>query len=268
MHRSPKRDNDLPRTVRIRDVRNETRTIRTFILEADLPEAKPGQFIMLWLPGLDEKPMSIAYPTPLTVTVARVGAFTTELHQRSAGDLVGWRGPYGHGFSLQEDKPALLVSGGCGVGPLHFLASQAVERGIPTTVAIGARTALDLPYTDQFQAMGVEVIIATDDGSAGYKGFITDAILTTLEGPDPAIYACGPEMMLVALHRLCLERNLPGQFSVERYMKCGFGICGQCAMDDLLVCMDGPVFTVEQLEGVRDFGSVRHSATGRRLPIR
>ncbi len=269
MPRAFPRENDLPRTTRIRDVRDETRTIRTFVLEAELPEATPGQFIMLWLPGLDEKPMSIAYPAPLTVTVARVGAFTTALHQRGVGDSAGWRGPYGHGFSLREDRPALLVSGGCGVGPLYFLASQAIERGIPTTVAIGARTALDLPYVDQFQALGAETVTATDDGSAGRKGFITDVILATVqEEPAPAIYACGPEMMLVALHRLCLERELPGQFSVERYMKCGFGVCGQCAMDDLLVCQDGPVFDVEQLEGVQDFGSVRHSATGRRLPIR
>jgi dihydroorotate dehydrogenase electron transfer subunit len=74
--------------------------------------------------------------------------------------------------------------------------------------------------------------------------------------------------MLVALHRLCLEHDVPGQFSMERYMKCGFGICGQCAIDDLLVCQDGPVLTVEQLDGMRDFGSVHRSATGRALPIR
>jgi dihydroorotate dehydrogenase electron transfer subunit len=74
--------------------------------------------------------------------------------------------------------------------------------------------------------------------------------------------------MLVALHRLCIEHGIPGQFSLERYMKCGFGICGQCAMDDLLVCQDGPVFTVKQLSELRDFGRIRRSATGRALPIR
>jgi len=74
--------------------------------------------------------------------------------------------------------------------------------------------------------------------------------------------------MLVTLHRLCRERSIPGQLSVERYMKCGFGICGQCALDGLLVCQDGPVFDVEQLDGLRDFGHVHRTATGRRLPIR
>lgn len=74
--------------------------------------------------------------------------------------------------------------------------------------------------------------------------------------------------MLVALHRLCREQTISAQLSVERYMKCGFGICGQCALDGLLVCQDGPVFDAEQLDGLRDFGHVRRSATGRRLPIR
>ena len=266
----------LPQTVRIREIRDETRTIRTFVLDAEVPGAESGQFVMLWLPGVDEKPMSVACPTPLTLTVARVGPFTTALYERKVGDQVGWRGPYGCSFSLHEDQPALLVSGGCGVGPLYFLATQAVERDIPTTVALGARTALDLPYVEQFRALDVDLILATDDGSLGYKGYVTDAIppFSILHSPfsilnSPfSIYACGPEPMLVAVHRLCRERAIPGQLSLERYMKCGFGICGQCAIDGYLVCQDGPVFDVEQLDGLRDFGRVHRSATGRRLPIR
>ena len=268
MSRENKR-NTLPQTVRIREIRDEARTIRTLVLDAEVPEATPGQFIMLWLPGVDEKPMSIAHPAPLTVTVARVGPFSTALHQRNVGDQVGWRGPYGRGFSLCQDGPALLVSGGCGVGPLYFLVSRAVERGIPATVAIGARTSLDLPYVEQFRALGTDLLIATDDGSLGYKGYVTDAIQPAIEHlQSPTIYACGPEAMLVAVHRLCRERDIPGQVSVERYIKCGFGICGQCALDGLLVCQDGPVFDVEQLDGLRDFGHVHRSATGRKLPIR
>jgi len=259
----------LPQTVTIREVREETRAIRTFVLDAELPQAEPGQFVMLWLPGVDEKPMSIARPAPLTLTVARVGPFTTELHRRKVGDRVGWRGPYGRGFSLREDRPALLVAGGCGVGPLYFLATQAVERSVPTTVALGARTADDLLYVEQFRTLGVDVILATDDGTAGYHGYVTDAILQFVtRNPQSAVYACGPEAMLVALHRSCRERDIPGQLSLERYMKCGFGICGQCALDGLLVCQDGPVFDVEQLDDLRDFGHARRSATGRRLPTR
>jgi dihydroorotate dehydrogenase electron transfer subunit len=269
---SPPQENrlgTLPQTVRINEIRDETRTIRTFVLDAEVPEAEPGQFVMLWLPGVDEKPMSIACPTPLTVTVARVGPFSTTLHQRKVGDRVGWRGPYGRGFSLHERRSAMLVSGGCGVGPNYFLATQAIERGIPTTVALGARTFLDLPYGEQFRALEVDLILATDDGSLGYRGYVTDAISGFgIRDSGFGIYACGPEPMLVAIHRLCRERGIPGQLSVERYMKCGFGLCGQCALDGLLVCQDGPVFDAEQLDGLRDFGHVHRSATGRRLPIR
>jgi dihydroorotate dehydrogenase electron transfer subunit len=256
----------LPQTVRIREIRDDTRTIRTFVLDADVPQAEPGQFIMLWLPGVDEKPMSIADPSPLTLTVARVGPFSTALHQRKVGDRVGWRGPYGQGFSLHEDRPALLVGGGCGVGPLYFLATRAIERGVPTTAALGARTADELLYIEQFRALGVEPDLATDDGTAGHHGFVTE--LVDRPASQPAIYACGPEPMLVTLHRLCRERGLPGQLSLERYMKCGFGICGQCALDGYLVCQDGPVFDVEQLDDLHDFGHAHRSAAGRRLPIR
>jgi len=259
----------LPQTVPIREIREETRTTRTFVLDAESPQAEPGQFVMLWLPGVDEKPMSIADPAPLTITVARVGPFSTELHRRKVGDRVGWRGPYGRGFSLDESRPALLVSGGAGVGPIYFLARRAVERGVSVTVALGARSANDLLYVERFRALGLDLIIATDDGTAGHHGYVTDAISPfTICHAQFAIYACGPEPMLVALHRLCRERDIPGQLSLERYIKCGFGICGQCALNGFLVCQDGPVFDVEQLDGLRDFGQARRSATGRRLPLR
>lgn len=266
----------LPQPTEIREITNETRSIRRFVLDARVPDAEPGQFIMLWIPGVDEKPMSIACPDPLTVTVNSVGPFTSALHQRKVGSMVGWRGPYGRGFHLDTDRPALLISGGCGVGPMYFLALRAMRDHVPLTVLMGARTVLDLPYVERFGSLGIEPRIATDDGSQGYRGFVSQLAQEWLderagrepEAPEPAIYACGPEGMLVAVHRLCRQRGLHGQISVERYMKCGFGICGQCAMDGLLVCKDGPVFDVEQLDGLRDFGQAHHSATGRRLPNR
>jgi dihydroorotate dehydrogenase electron transfer subunit len=259
----------LPQVVEVREIWDEARTIRSFVLDAEVEDAEPGQFVMIWLPGVDEKPIAIARPSPLTVTVARVGPFSTAMHRRRVGDQVGWRGPYGRGFALHRDSSALLVAGGYGVAPLYFLATRAVENGVPAMVAIGARTALDLCYVERFEELGVELLVATDDGSAGQRGIVTDVISEL--GTDQsrlAVYACGPELMLVALHRQCVAHGIPGQFSLERYMKCGFGICGQCALDDLLVCQDGPVFTAEQLSGLQDFGRVHRSATGRALPIR
>jgi dihydroorotate dehydrogenase electron transfer subunit len=255
----------LPRSVRISDIAEETRAVKTFVLD-DTIDAQPGQFVMLWLPGVDEKPISIAAPDPLTLTVAKVGPFSIALHERKAGDLLSWRGPFGRPFRLDPARPALLVGGGYGAAPLYFLATQAAAHGIATTVALGARRADDLIFVERFQRLGVQLLLATEDGSAGVKGFVTEAITHQL-ADRPTLYACGPEGMLVALHALCHEHGLPGQLSVERYMKCGFGVCGQCTLDDILVCTDGPVLDVEQLDGKLDFGRFHRNVTGRRLPM-
>ena len=257
----------LPRTVRIEEIIQEARVVKTFVLD-DKVDAQPGQFVMLWLPGVDEKPVSIAAPAPLTLTVAKVGPFSDALHQCKVGDWLGWRGPFGRPFRLDAERPALLVGGGYGAAPLYFLATQAAARGTlgATTVALGARRADDLILVERFRRLGVKLLLATEDGSAGLRGYVTDAITDPL-AEQPAVYACGPEGMLVALHALCRERELPGQLSVERYMKCGFGVCGQCALDDLLVCADGPVFDAEQLDGKQDFGRFHRNVTGRRLPV-
>jgi len=266
----------LPQTVRILEIIDETRAVKTFILDASLSDAEPGQFVMLWLPDVDEKPISIAAPSPLTLTVARVGSFSTALHQCRVGDYLGWRGPFGHPFEPCPDKPAILVGGGYGAAPLHFLATRTQNSASPPRpliVALGARRQEHLTFVDRFRALGITPIIATDDGSVGYKGYVTDAVLHYLDqhpslgSPPAVIYGCGPEGMLVALYRLARERGLEAQLSVERYMKCGFGVCGQCALDGLLVCLDGPVFTLDQLDGIRDFGRYHRSATGRRLPV-
>jgi dihydroorotate dehydrogenase electron transfer subunit len=266
----------LPQTVKVLDIIDETRTVKTFVLDVSLPEAEPGQFVMLWLPDVDEKPISIAAPGPLTLTVARVGPFSIALHDCRVGDYVGWRGPFGRPFQILPHRLAILVGGGYGAAPLYFLASRALSDGLPIqhiVVALGARRQDDLTFVGRFRALGIEPLIATDDGSVGYKGYITDAVLDYVDGfpssalQPPALYGCGPEGMLVALCRIARERGLEAQLGVERYMKCGFGICGQCAMNGLLVCLDGPVLTLDQLDGVQDFGRHHRSATGRRMPV-
>lgn len=264
----------LPQTVKIVELIEETRAIKTFVLDAALPDAQPGQFVMLWLPNVDEKPISIAAPDPLTLTVARVGPFSIALHDCRVGDYVGWRGPFGRPFQLRPGRPAVLVGGGYGGAPLYHLATCALRDGMPAehiAVALGARRQDHLIFVDRFRALGLEPLIATDDGSVGYKGYVTDAVVKYLDAhqPDqtPVIYGCGPEGMLVALYRIARERGFEAQLSVERYMKCGFGLCGQCAMDGLLVCLDGPVLTLDQLDGVQDFGRFHRSTTGRRMPM-
>lgn len=259
---------ELPRMTRIVEIVRETPLVKTFILD-DTIDAQAGQFIMLWLPGVDEKPMSIAGMRPLTISVARVGPMTMALHGLRVGDTVGWRGPFGRPFRLESGRHALLVAGGYGSAPLYPLAQQALAAGLEVTVAIGARIAEELLYADKFERLGVRLLLSTDDGSRGVHGVVTDAILrsSVAEMRSLTVYACGPEPMLVALYRLCRARGWNGQLSVERYMKCGFGICGQCALDDLLVCVDGPVLTLEQLDGKQDFGRWHRGPTGRKFEI-
>ena len=288
---------DLPRSTRIVEIRRETPLVKTFVFDTDI-DAQPGQFIMLWIPGVDEKPMSIADTHPLTLSVARVGPATIALHEMNVGDYVGWRGPFGRPYRLEVDRPALLVAGGYGSAPLYMLATQALAHGMEVTVAIGARVADELLYAGRFEQLGIRLLLSTNDGSRGVKGFVTAAIQQAFLADEPSdqqepatirpvpedsiplaepalhspipnftVYACGPEPMLVAVYNLCHAHGWHGQLSVERYMKCGFGICGQCALDDLLVCIDGPVLTLDQLESKRDFGHFHRGPTGRRLEI-
>ena len=272
---------ELPRMSRIVEIRRETPLVKTFILDCDI-DAEPGQFILLWLPGVDEKPMSIAGMSPLTISVARVGPMTMALHELQAGDSVGWRGPFGKPFRLERDRRALLVAGGYGSAPLYALVRQALAHNMDVTAAIGARVADELLYADKFDELGVPLLLSTNDGSRGVRGFVTDAIRqhfiapianSPIQNPKSKIqnpmtvYACGPERMLVALHALCRQQGWNGQLSVERYMKCGFGVCGQCALDDILVCVDGPVLTLDQLDGKKDFGRWHRGPTGRRMEI-
>ena len=109
-------------------------------------------------------------------------------------------------------------------------------------MVIGARTAADVIFAERFEALGVRVAITTDDGSMGQRGVATGAAERLLdEAGYGAIYACGPEPMLEAVERLARRRWLPAQLSYERYMRCGFGVCGSCAREGWLVCSDGPV---------------------------
>jgi dihydroorotate dehydrogenase electron transfer subunit len=224
-------------------------------------EAEPGQFIMAWLPGIDEKPFSLVASHPVTLTVARVGPFTQAIHDLSPGDNLWIRGPLGTPFTLpsKESQGAVIaedsspetqskigmVAGGYGVAPLYFLAKRAVAEGWQVSAIIGARTAQDIVFLDRFQDLGARVVVTTDDGSVGRQGLATQAAADLLdEGGCQALYACGPEPMLDAVERLARTYHLPAQLSYERYMRCGFGVCGSCAHQGWLVCRDGPVLSI------------------------
>jgi len=231
----------LPQLTKITRVIEENAQVRTFVLEATV-EADPGQFIMIWLPRVDEKPFSLVDADPVTITVARVGPFTEKLHQLRINDRIGFRGPLGRGFELRGER-ILLIGGGYGVAPLAFLAQRAAGVGQRVTAVIGAQSRADLVFPQRFAELGCSVVLATNDGSAGVRGLATDLAEPLLErGEADAVYACGPEAMLDRVLELCRGYDLPCQLSFEKYMRCGLGVCGSCQREGMLVCRDGPVF--------------------------
>jgi dihydroorotate dehydrogenase electron transfer subunit len=237
----------LPRRARVTDVVVENTRTKTLVLDARL-EATPGQFVMLWLPGLEEKPFSLANDDPVMLTVARVGPFTRALHELRVGDQLWLRGPLGHGFT-NLGRRAVLVGGGYGVAPLAFLARRLKVAGVVLTAIVGARTAEDVILVQRFERLGVPVMVTTEDGSKGICGLVTDAVEPLLaRGEADIVYACGPNGMLEALIPLCRRYGVPAQLSWEAYIRCGMGLCGSCERPDpagrdtgWLVCRDGPV---------------------------
>lgn len=230
----------LPRAARVAEVVAENARTRTVVLDARVP-AEPGQFAMLWLPGLDEKPFSLRDHDPLAFTVAAVGPFSRAVHRLGPGDRIWWRGPFGRGFRLDGDDH-LLVGGGYGVAPLLLLARRALAHGHRVRTVIGARTAGELALVEATRAAGAEVVVTTDDGSAGRRGRVTDAVGPLLAADPPGVlYACGPHPMLEALQAQAAAAGVPAQLSWEAYMRCAVGICGSCEHHGLLLCADGPV---------------------------
>ncbi len=196
---------------------------------------------MVWLPGVDEKPFSLVNNSPVVLTVARVGPFTTRLHEKGPGDTIWLRGPYGNGFSV-EGKKLLLVGGGYGVAPLLFLARRAALQGCSVEVIVGARCAGDLILVRDFEEAGCRVHLATEDGSLGFRGKAPELARHLIPHLRPdALYGCGPEGMLEALEEIACSLGIPAQLSYEGYMRCGFGVCGSCERRGWLVCRDGPV---------------------------
>jgi dihydroorotate dehydrogenase electron transfer subunit len=220
----------------------------TFILDVSL-SAVPGQFAMIWLPGVDEKPFSISAADPLAFTIARVGPFSEALHRLPVGETLWVRGPFGRGFSLGPRR-SLLVGGGYGAAPLHFLALALLAASPPPriAVALGARTSAELLFIEKFGALGLPISASTEDGTAGTRGLVTDVAAPLLaSGEFDRVCACGPEGMLEALAALCLRMGVRAELSREAYMRCGVGVCGACERSGRLVCLDGPVFDAREV---------------------
>jgi dihydroorotate dehydrogenase electron transfer subunit len=228
-------------------------------------DAGPGQFVMLWIPGDDEVPMSLSYTgTRYGVTVKVMGATSRAIQSIPVGAPVGIRGPYGNRFDLTPPR-ILVVAGGSGAAVLAPAAEAAAARGSRISVALGATAAAELLFADRFRAMGAAVRVSTDDGSEGARGYVTplaDAWLA--EERFDAVWTCGPEVMMRKVLDGAQNAGVPAYGSVERIMKCSVGICDACALGPFHVCTDGPVFPGELLGNLPEFGTFQRDASGRR----
>jgi len=230
--------------------------------------ALPGQFIMIWIPGVDEKPMSVAYDNgeEFWVTTRKVGFATEKLFELKVGDKVGVRGPLGTHYEFKDGDHLALVAGGYGAAPMYFVAREAVSRGVKVDFLIGARNKDLLLYTQKVSGLqGLNLHIATDDGSVGHKGFVTEILDEVLkEGNVTKVFTCGPEMMMNAVGKVSEKHKVPAWLSMEKYMKCGIGVCGQCAVDDTgdLVCKKGPVMSFDYVKNLSDFAVYTRDAEG------
>lgn len=251
-----------PISIRITKIVNETPSVKTFFFDKSF-DSQPGQFVMVWIRGVDEIPMALSYDN--AITVQRVGDATSALFKLGRGGSFGIRGPYGKGFNLSGEN-ILLITGGVGAAPLAPLAEKAGLKGIKTTVLLGAKSRDELLFTERFKGAG-KLYVATEDGSLGSQGFVTQ-LLGEIELDDyDHIYTCGPEpMMAKVLESLPKDLLTRAEFSLHRYIKCGLGLCGACCINGLRVCRDGPVFRGDQLIS-SEFGRYTRDACGRRIGV-
>ncbi len=234
-------------------------------------KANPGQFAMLWVPCVDEVPMSLAQIGPgdlCGVMVERVGDTTKALHDLEEGELLGIRGPFGNSFSVVKGN-ALLVAGGMGMAPLLPLGRALRRAGARVEMVCGARTRAEFCDLSQAEELAEKenLSITTDDGSLGTKGFVTAVLPDLLKNRKyDMVYCCGPEPMMKAVFSITEEHKVLLQASMERIIKCSVGLCGSCMIGKYRVCKDGLVLTSEQLREVADeFGVYKRGFDGSRI---
>ena len=238
----------------IRVAEKQVESVHFATLFFDHPlDFRPGQFLMIWIPGVDEKPYTVSYHTPdrFAVTIEAKGLFSNRAVTLEKGDLVGIRGPFGNGFERVPDRKAAVVAGGCGMAPLATLAEKLPRE---TLFIHGARSKAYLLYPERFDQ---DRQFCTDDGSFGHHGLVTDLLEKEIAAGRPLdmVYTCGPEIMMHAVFKICEKAGIPCQASLERYMRCGFGLCGACVCSDQVVCKDGPIFGSEELRQMKDFNT-------------
>lgn len=262
------------RATRILDIKKESPTVKTFTFKDKIcARAKPGQFLMLWIPDVDEIPLSILdvdEEDNVSVAVKKVGEATRALHNKGVGDFIGLRGPFGNSFALKFGK-ILVVGGGIGMAPLFFLAKKLAPKASKLTLVVGAKTREELLFMEKLKGWckGENLLATTDDGSYGVKGLASEVSETILTKEKyDTVYACGPEQMIRKVFETAEKARISMEASLERLMRCAIGLCGSCVIGKYRVCKDGPVFNDEQLREVKDeLGISKRDFDGKRIPL-
>jgi dihydroorotate dehydrogenase electron transfer subunit len=222
-------------------------------------DVEPGQFVHLRIEEgasfILRRPFSVhrVLDGRIQLLYQVLGTGTRALAGKEPGDVMDAVGPLGHGFEVPEGTAhALLVAGGLGVAPMVLLAERLAERGVAATVAYGAPERGRLVARGALEAVARRVEVATDDGSAGAHGLVTELVGALIEDDDPdVVYTCGPEVMSRAVARIAAEADLPCKVSLERLMACGVGACLSCVVTTTAgqarACVDGPVFDAHSL---------------------
>ena len=266
----------LPKVAVLDRVVDEINEVKTFYWHFDDPEEqrkfrqfRPGQFAQVSLFGTGEFPASLP-PSPTEsetfFTIRTVGRCTAALHALKPGEKFAIRGPYGNGFPMEDHfgKNLVFVAGGIGLIPLRSCIIYALahrEKFARIQIFLGARTPRDLLYRDNLHAWersaGVECHLTVDRGAEGWTGNV-GVVGSLFKQPGVQVpvdntvaFVCGPPVMFRFVIRDLLAMGLPERSIVstlERYMKCGVGKCGHCCIGVAYVCVDGPVFTYEQIK--------------------
>jgi len=256
---------NYPKIVEILNAKKENEDVKTLTFNCPV-ETIPGQFFMIWIPGVDEIPMSVSVIEEKIkgITFRKVGDATKELFKLKKGDKIGVRGPFGNGFEV-KGKTILFVGGGTGNAMLAPVIKQATDRKISSTAILGFKNKNEIFFENKLKNYGAKTYVSTDDGSKGYNGFATDLAKEFLNKKKfDLIITCGPELMMKNL--LDISKNINFQASLERYMKCSIGICGQCCIGNgLRVCKDGPIFDGKTLKNIKEFGVYKRDASGRKI---
>ena len=238
---------------------NEEFVVLTLQLNEELPKIFPGQFAEVLSSSpytYLRRPLSIHdvdyEKRQIKLLIQEVGKGTVDLASKEIGSTINMIYPLGKGYQLPKTDRVLLVGGGCGVAPLLFLGRYLKQNGVSPRFLIGTRTAKSLVRLEAYRELG-EVMVTTEDGSEGVKGYVVNHPVMRTENPDfDYIYTCGPEAMMKLLAKYANKHNIICQVSLENHMACGIGACLCCVTTTVdghkCTCVDGPVFDSKYLQ--------------------